>query len=75
MAPATLDERTLTLSPEEAARRVGLEASTLANYRWSGRGPRYLKLGRTIRYRLVDIERWLDEQTRSSTSDTGRAHA
>ena len=66
-----LDARATTVPPKETAARLGVEASTLANWRWSGRGPRHIKVGGRVRYRLVDIAEWLDSQTRSSTSDRG----
>lgn len=71
MTPATLEDLTTTVSPDEAARRLGVEASTLANMRWSGRGPRFVKIGARVRYRLSDLAEYLDRQTRASTSDTG----
>lgn len=66
-----LEARATTVSPEEAAERLGLKPSTLANLRWSGRGPRYCKCGGRVRYRLVDLAEWLDAQARSSTSING----
>jgi predicted site-specific integrase-resolvase len=66
-----LDSLSTTVGPTEAAKRLGVEASTLANWRWSGRGPRYVKVGSRVRYRLVDLAAWLDKQSRSSTSDRG----
>ena len=39
---------------------------TLANYRSSGKGPKFLKLeGGRIRYDPADIRAWLDEQRRA----------
>ena len=70
----TLEERAVTFSPDELAARLGLKPSTLANWRWSGRGPRHVKCGGRIRYALTDLVEWLDEQTRTSTSDDG-SHA
>lgn len=66
-----LEARATTVSPEEAAARLGVEPSTLANWRWAGRGPLYVKIGGRVRYRLLDIAEFLDSQTRSSTSDRG----
>jgi predicted site-specific integrase-resolvase len=66
-----LEAATLTLSPEDAARRLGVESSTLANWRWRGAGPRYLKVGGRVRYRASDLAAYLDAQTRASTSDPG----
>ena len=68
---ATLEERVVTLAPEEAAAHVGLRPTTLANWRWRGQGPRYVKVGGRVRYRLTDLALWLDEQARTSTSDPG----
>lgn len=56
-------------SPEQAARQLGLGVSTLARWRLEGVGPRFLKLGRAVRYRQGDIETWLIGQTRQSTSE------
>ena len=71
MVASPLEARTVTVSPAEAATRMGLQPSTLANWRWRGGGPRYIKCGGRVRYRLSDLAGWLDEQTRTSTSDPG----
>ena len=69
-----LDARSTTVPPKEAADRLGVETSTLANWRWSGRGPRHVKVGGRVRYRLCEIADFLDSQVRNSTSDDG-SHA
>jgi len=71
MSATDLEARATTESPKETAVRLGVEPSTLANWRWSGRGPRHVKVGGRVRYRLVDIAEYLDRQTRTSTSDPG----
>ena len=71
MEDATLDDRTRTTDTEGAAARVGVTAETLRNWRWRGDGPPYLKIGRRVRYRLVDLVEFLDRCTRVSTSDPG----
>jgi excisionase family DNA binding protein len=58
-----------TLRVREAASRLGLSASTLNKWRTQGRGPKFVKLGRSVCYRATDLEAWLQEQTRSSTSE------
>jgi len=67
----SLTDRTLTLSPHEAAARLGLRVSTLANWRWRGQGPQHCKVGGRIRYREMDLALWLESQIRQSTSDAG----
>lgn len=41
------------------AARLGVSRSTLQSWRYAGRGPRYLKIGRLIRYRNADVETFL----------------
>ncbi|MDA8139434.1 MAG: helix-turn-helix domain-containing protein [Desulfobacteraceae bacterium] len=43
-------------STKEAASRLGLRPQTLANWRFQGRGPRYLKIGAKPIYREEDLE-------------------
>ena len=46
------------VSEKEAAGRLGVHPKTLGSLRRTGRGPRYAKIGRQIRYRPADIEEW-----------------
>jgi hypothetical protein len=73
--------RALALDPVEmfdtvaAAIYVGgadspLSQKTLENWRCSGRGPRFYRVGGRIRYSKSDLDAWLDERRRSSTSET-----
>ena len=55
----------------EAAQILNLEVATLRLWPWSGRGPRFLKLGGAVRYELADIEAFKEASRRSSTSDPG----
>jgi excisionase family DNA binding protein len=48
------------------AERLGVSRSTLQSWRYAGRGPRYLKIGRLIRYQVSDVEAYLRAQTRGS---------
>jgi predicted site-specific integrase-resolvase len=74
MTTDTLDARTRTTDTVGAAERLGVEPETLRNWRWQGSGPPFVKMGRSVRYRLTDLADWLDERTRTSTSDDG-SHA
>lgn len=53
--------------PVEVADYLSVPVATLAQWRYLGTGPRFLKVGRHIRYRLRDVESWLADQSRSST--------
>jgi predicted DNA-binding transcriptional regulator AlpA len=39
--------------------------------RLHGDGPRFVKLGRSVRYRAADVLEWINENIRTSTADTG----
>jgi helix-turn-helix protein len=42
--------------PEMAAELIGVDTHTLANWRWQGKGPRFVRYGRqTIRYHKTDL--------------------
>lgn len=51
------------LSRREVAELLGVPVSTVANWASEAKGPRFLKVGRHARYRLVDVEAWLDAQS------------
>jgi predicted DNA-binding transcriptional regulator AlpA len=59
------------LTPHEAAAYLRQAVKTLANWRVLGSGPRFVKYGRSVRYRQADIDAWLAEKSRTSTSDQG----
>jgi hypothetical protein len=50
------------LSQEQAADRLRVKPTTLAAWRHFGRGPVFLKIGRSCFYRMSDIEDWLNKQ-------------
>lgn len=61
------------LTPRQVQAEYGFSPQTMANYRWMGMGPDYIKTtpgkaGR-IRYRRSAIEKWLDGQTVQAGGD------
>jgi predicted DNA-binding transcriptional regulator AlpA len=56
------------LDTKEAARRLGLHPNTLEKARTYGGGPKFCKLGRTVRYRPCDLDAWTAERIVESTS-------
>ncbi len=53
------DEASATLlTTEDAANLLKLKPSTLADWRYKHTGPKYLKRGNMIRYRLADVLEW-----------------
>lgn len=57
------------LSQPELANRWRISHRTLERWRWSGEGPRFVKLGGRVVYRLQDIEQFEADQLRRSTAE------
>jgi len=58
------------LNQIELAARWNISPRTLERWRWTGEGPRFVKLGGRVVYRLEDVEAYEREQIRASTADT-----
>jgi hypothetical protein len=58
------------LNQKELAERWNLSGRSLERWRWIGAGPRFLKLGGRVVYRLEDVEAYEAEQLRDSTAAT-----
>ncbi|MDE3725341.1 hypothetical protein PWG71_28515 [Nocardiopsis sp. N85] len=50
------------LTPADLAKRWKSSTQTLANMRCREQGPRWIKCGRLVRYRLADIEAYEEAQ-------------
>jgi hypothetical protein len=66
--PTVLDTR-------GAADLLGVSARTLEGFRVRGGGPRFVKIGGAVRYRLASLEEYLRHQERASTSDPGQKNS
>jgi predicted DNA-binding transcriptional regulator AlpA len=49
--------------PVEVAQFLGVPEKTLDQWRYLKKGPRWSKVGRHVRYRWADVEKWLDQQS------------
>ena len=62
------------LNTTEAANYLGVSKAFLERDRWAGARIPFIKVGsRAVRYRLRDLDEYLDAHVRRSTSDQGRA--
>ena len=52
-----------TVDERQAAVITGFSVKGLQQRRWLGKPPTYLKVGRLIRYRISDLEKFLDSCT------------
>jgi len=60
---ATLTGRhasTHAVAEPDAAHYIGYTQSALRKWRCEGRGPAYVRAGRSVRYRISDLDRWLE---------------
>jgi hypothetical protein len=51
----------------ELARRWKLSPRTLERWRWTGEGPKFVKLGGRVVYRLEDVEAFEADNVRTCT--------
>jgi hypothetical protein len=47
------------VNDREAAKFLGNKVQTLRNWRCQRRGPAYIKLGRSVRYRIEDLQEYI----------------
>ena len=57
------------LNQIELAARLNISPRTLERWRWTGEGPRFMKVGGRVVYRLEDVEGYEDSQLRNSTAE------
>ena len=57
------------INQESLSKRLGISCRTLERWRWIGVGPRFIKIGGRVRYRLADIEAYEQRCLCQSTSD------
>lgn len=50
------------VEPPALAQELKITEQTLARWRIEGQGPRAYRVGRAVRYRRSDIERWLESR-------------
>lgn len=67
---ASNDRPVKHLNQVELSRRWTISPRTLERWRWLGEGPRYLKIGGRVVYRLEDIESYEQAQMREGAAST-----
>jgi len=62
------------LTAAQVSKITGMSETALAQGRYRGTGPVYLRLSaRTIRYREADVQAWIDASARTQTGDLQEA--
>lgn len=62
------------MRPRQAAEHLGVAVASLAKWRVSGDGPEFLKLGAAVRYRMQDLDAWVESRRARSTAETTGRH-
>ncbi len=48
------------MTENEVADITGFKITTLRQWRYNGDGPRFIKIGRSVRYLYTDVEAWIN---------------
>lgn len=57
------------LKTEEAAAFLKVKPATLEQWRWNGKGPQFIKMGRSVRYRKFDLDAFIEARVFGSTTE------
>jgi len=58
---------------KQAAEFLQIKETTLEQWRWNGKSPRFVKMGRCVRYRKADLEAFMNERVYGSTTEAQKA--
>ena len=67
--PTTTSLLDSLITPSILAARLGTTERSLSEWRITGRGPRFIRAGRSVRYRPEAVDTWLLAQEYASTSE------
>lgn len=68
---ASASPQEVRLTVPEAAAYIPMQPGQLAQLRYTGAGPKFLKpTARTVLYRKGDIDEWLNASVRTSTAES-----
>jgi hypothetical protein len=59
------------MNEKQVAEILDKPARTLRQWRYRGEGPRYIKVGLSVRYRPHDIEKWIEAQAQEPADRAG----
>ncbi len=68
--PLSDDPALVLLNQEQLAELLGCSTRTLERLRLEGTSIPFVRVGRLVRYRLLDVHQYLERQRRTSTNVT-----
>jgi predicted DNA-binding transcriptional regulator AlpA len=63
----------MNIRVQDVAALTGLSVSTLNLLRLKGGGPRFMRFGRSVRYKLAEVIHWMNRADYASTSEADAA--
>lgn len=69
------DPKRVLLTEAQAGKLLQMSPRTLQGWRFRGGGPKYVQMGRQVRYRLSDLDEFVEQSIRRHTADPGRGAA
>ncbi len=60
------------LTPEEVSALLEVDVRTLANWRYKGKGPKYMKIGSLIRYPASSVREYIEKNLLPSIDILGK---
>lgn len=63
----------LNIKVAEAAAMTGMSVSKLNLLRLTGGGPRFMRFGRSVRYKLSEVVSWMNKPDYASTTEADEA--
>jgi len=64
-----MESKSQFLKRQEAANFLNVKKSSLEAWAVRGGGPAFVKFGRAVRYRISDLEQWVESRVRQNTSE------
>jgi predicted DNA-binding transcriptional regulator AlpA len=55
------------LTETDVARYLNVSTAAVRRWRYENRGPEYLKIGASVRYRPASVDMWLDSRVASTS--------
>ena len=62
-------ENSKLIPDTQASKILGIAVQTLRNWRQEGKGPAYLKIGRSVKYSIDDLKRFLEAHKINPTGE------
>lgn len=60
----------MLITAQDTANKLGIKRQLLDQWRCQGKGPKFIRMGRMIRYRPDDVDQWIADNEASPARDS-----